>query len=297
MTARSRDGDGLLWPDRYLTDGRILIRRSPRDTAGGPDWLERFRGWVVELDWLAWVGREWLRLTSTTQWVIGLLLVALTAGLGLLLPLAGVLLYRHRQDQADLSPATTAPVPPEVALATWDTTEARVAGAATRAWLETLSEPSWHSPFLARSRAAFDGQAEVDQIVDLALRIRDARVTLGTRPAGAAAEYWDRQTEALENAATQLGRRADTLIRYRDQAALLSVELQQLTDLERLERSAAEIDGLTIETAYPSGRGDAGMRDVAAEIAGVRAAMTELVDLMTRTLTPLHSPPSPPPAV
>ena len=117
-----------------------------------------------------------------------------------------------------------------------------MAAAAGRAWAETVREPSWHSPLLAASR--FDGQAEVDRIVDLALRIRRTRVSLGLRPAGSAAEYWDRQSAALEAAAHRLGGRADALIRYRDQAVLLSAELHQLTDLERLERSAAEIDGI-----------------------------------------------------
>ena len=159
-------------------------------------------------------------------------------------------------------------------------------GAAGRAWAETVREPSWHSPLLAASR--FDGQAEVDRIVDLALRIRRARVSLGLRPAGSAAEYWDRQSAALEAAAHRLGGRADALIRYRDQAVLLSAELHQLTDLERLERSAAEIDGITVETA---GSGDGGLHGVADEVAAVRTAVRELVDLMTRTRAPLAEPP------
>ena len=99
---------------------------------------------------------------------------------------------------------------------------------------------------------------------------------------------------APSNAARQLGHRADALIRHRDQAAALSVELQHLADLERMERSAVEVDGLTVETAYPSGRGDGGLGDVAAEIAAVRRAMTDLVDLMTRTRAPLAEPPDVP---
>jgi hypothetical protein len=195
-----------------------------------------------------------------------------------------------RRSRADAGPPETALTPAQL-LAAWDSTEARVAGAASRAWLETVREPAWSSPFLASSRAAFDGRAEVDQITDLALRIRDARIALGARPSGPAAEYWERQQEALESTARQLGHRADALIRYRDQTALLSAELQHLTELERLERSATEIDGLTIETAYASGRGDGGLGTVADEIAGVRTAMTELLDLMTRTRAPLAGPP------
>ena len=178
---------------------------------------------------------------------------------------------------------------PEAAFAAWDTTEARVAAAAGRAWAEAVREPSWSSPLLAASR--FDGQAEVDRIVDLALRIRSARVSLGVRPPGTAAEYWDRQSAALEAAALRLGHRADALIRYRDQAALLSAELRQLADLERLERSAAEVDGITAATSALPGRGDGDLRAVADEIGAVRSAVAELVELMTRTRAPLAEPP------
>ncbi|MGY1663111.1 hypothetical protein ACI78Q_17960 [Geodermatophilus sp. SYSU D00705] len=287
MSSATPDGEAL-WPTRYLTGDRLVVVRSPRPVSPVPTWAQ-LRDAVVRLDWLDWLGREWLRLPSNQQLVLGVLLFLLTAGLGLLVPLAGVAVHRYRRE-AGATPPAAPPPSPEASLAAWDTTEARVAAAASRAWAETVREPAWHSPFLASSRAAFDGQAEADQIVDLALRIRSARLTLGLRPAGPAAEYWDRQSGALENAARQLGRRADALIRYRDQAALLSAELRQLADLERLERSAAVIDGLTVETAAP-GHGDGGIGGVAEEIAGVRLAMTELVDLMTRTRAPLAEPP------
>ncbi|WP_456611389.1 hypothetical protein [Blastococcus sp. SYSU DS0619] len=299
-TDRSTPGDGSpLWPERYLTDGRILItprRRSERrraEVAGR--WTATVRDQVVGLDWLTWIGREWSRMSSGMKLVLAVVIFLFTAGVGLLVPLAGVLRYRYVRDNPPPGSPTPVgtPLSPEAALATWDTTEARIAGAASRAWSETLREPAWHSPFLAQSRAAFDGQAEVDQIVDLALRIRNARLTLGVRPAGPAAEYWDRQDQALETAARQLGNRADALIRYRDQAAQLSAELQQLTELERLERSAAEIDGLTVETAYAPGAATPGMGPLTEEIAGIRMAMTELVDLMTRTRAPLAQPPGP----
>ncbi|MGK5171355.1 hypothetical protein [Geodermatophilus sp. CPCC 205761] len=289
-----------LWPTRYLTAGQLVVLRSPRPPAWAPapppSWTQ-LRDAAVRLDWLDRIGREWLRLPPNQQLAIALLLFFFTAGVGLLVPVAGVVVHRYRREEAAVVPAAPPAAPlslsPEAALAAWDTTEARIAAAAGRAWAETVREPAWQSPFLAQSRAAFDGQAEVDRIVDLALRIRQARVSLGVRPAGPAAEYWDRQLTALENAARQLGRRADALIRYRDQTALLSAELRTLTDLERLERSAAEIDGLTIETASTPLRGDGGIDTVAEEIAGVRMAMTELVDLMTRTRAPLAEPPDP----
>lgn len=247
------DDGAALWPSRYLTDGRLVVVRSPRRVPASRG--SRLRETVARLDRAA---RARLR--------------------------------RPPRPAATEPPA----LQPEAALAAWDTTEARVAAAASRAWTETLREPAWHSPFLAANRAAFDGQAEVDRIVDLAMRIRDARASLGLRPGGPAGEYWDRQSAALEAAALRLGDRADALIRHRDQAALLSAELRQLADLERLERSAAEIDGITVETAYAPAPADGGPAAVAEEIAAVRTAVTELVDLMTRTRAPLAELPDPP---
>ena len=282
---------GALWPSRYLTDGRLLITRAAPARApkeNRPTVLHRF-------------GRQWRRMRRWQQWVAAFLIGSFAAAplnpvsedlqgavALIIMALIGVLVVASRESPE--SPAPT-PTPPELSLAAADTTEARVAAAASRAWVETTREPSWQSPYLAQSRAAFDGGAEVDQIIGLALRIQTARRELGLRPTGPAAEYWDRQHQALENAAHQLGDRADALIRYRDQAALLSVELRHLADLDRMERTAAEIDGLTVETAYASGRGDGGIGTVADEIAGVRQAMTELLDLMTRTRAPLLEPP------
>jgi hypothetical protein len=178
--------------------------------------------------------------------------VANNVGGIVLLVIGGLVLLSREPASERTSPAPAA----EAVLAWSDTTEARVAGAASRAWLETTRELPWQSPYLTRTRAAFDGQAEVDQIIDLALRINETRCRLGGRPAGSAGEYWDRQHRALERSARQLGARADALVRYRDQAARLSAELRHLEELERLEGTAAEI-------------------------AGVRQAMTELVELMT----------------
>lgn len=289
-----------LWPDRYLTDGRLIIDPRPGPRAVPPPATAWEAAWdrgvdqVASLDWLAWCGREWRRLGDGQKALLLVVLFFLTGGLGWLVPLAGVAVLRYREDQQLQAPPSPPAAAPEVALAAWDSIEARVAAAASRAWAETLREPSWHSPFLAATRAAFDGEAEVRQVVALADRIRQARGRLGPRPAGPAAEFWDRQQRALDDAARRLGTRADALIRHRDQAAALSGELQHLTDLERLERSAAEVDALTVETAYGSGRGDGGLGDVAADIAAVRAAMTDLVDLMTRTRAPLARPPDAP---
>lgn len=300
MNGAERDlGDRQLWRARHLTGGRIVVRRPSAPPTDGPDWRWELHR-QVQLR-----GRDWRRLERWQQWLIAVVVASVVAApfasisedlraVVALLVLGGfgALLYASRPGAAWPTPS---PPRPEAALAASGTTEARVAGAACRAWAETVREPSWRSPFLASSRAAFDGAAEVDRIVDLALRLHAARRNLGPRPAGPTGQYWDRQQRALEDAAVRLGRRADALIAYRDQAAALSVELRQLADLERLERSAVEIDGLTVETAYASGRGDGGIGDVAAEIAGVRAAMTDLVDLMTRTRAPLAEPPASPP--
>jgi hypothetical protein len=290
-----------LWPHRYLTDGRLVIGRgaAPRPVAPAVTGWEEFLDQLASLDWLAWCGREWRRLDGGQKAVLVVLMLMFTGGLGLLVPLGGVLLLEYREGRAEgparpAVPPLPTPPTPEVALAAWDTIEARVAAAASRAWTETLREPSWHSPFLATARAAFDGDAEVRSVVGLADRIRQARTGLGPRPTGPAAEFWDRQQAALDDAARRLGHRADALIRHRDQAAALSVELQHLSDLERLERSAAEVDALTVETAYGSGRGDGGLASVAGDIIAVREAMTELVDLMTRTRAPLAQPPDVP---
>ena len=287
-----------LWSDRYLLDGRLVVLSAPPGPERAP--ASGFRQRVVR-GWGGW--RLWQQVllvffaAPVLAGPFGSISEDLQGGIGVAgWVLGGIAIWRSRRANRARQPHSAAvakkdPRTPEQVLASWDTTEARVAGAAGRAWLETMREPAWSSPLLASSRAAFDGWAEVHHITDLAVRIRTARTALGARPSGPAAEYWDRQYEALENTARQLGQRADALIRYRDQTAQLSAELQHLAELERLERSATEIDGLTIETAYASGRGDGGLSGVADEIAGVRAAMTELLDLMTRTRAPLAEPP------
>ena len=118
----------------------------------------------------------------------------------------------------------------EAELAEADWIESRVAGAACRAWEETLQEPSWSSPALSVTRAAFDGDREVDAIIDLALRIMAARRQLGQMPTGPAIGIWQEQWKALDAAARRLGERAHALIRHRDQAARLSSELAELAN-------------------------------------------------------------------
>jgi hypothetical protein len=295
MTGGAGHGDDVpLWPQRYLTDGQLIIARRPtRPKKQGPTLLQRF-------------GRWWRRMRRWQQWVLAFFVAGLVGGpfqqinedLGPGISVAvmiaiGLLVLASREGPQQ--PALPPLPPPEVSLAASDTTEARVAAAASRAWLETVGEPAWRSPHLARSRATFDGEAEVDQIVDLALRVYRTRVRLGARPDGPAGEYRDRQNDALERAALQLGERADALIRFRDQTGQLSAELRHLADLEHLERTALEIQDLTIETAPRTGATDGGLSNVADEIVGVRHAMTDLLDLMTRTLAPLQAPAPQPP--
>jgi hypothetical protein len=289
------DEPGPLWPDRCLTDGRLVIAPAFLPARPVTRRRGRFIGWLKGPNWLARCGAWWLRLDTRRRWLWGVVIVAFTVYLGPLFLWLCVSVEKRRQREAAAAPdLADSPPPPEVTLAAWDTLEARVAGAASRAWAETLREPSWHSPHLSDARSAFDGASEVAQIVDLAVRVQQARYRLGPRPTSQVAEYWDRQQVALDDAARRLGGRADALIRHRDQAAALSAELQHLDDLERLERSAAEVNVLTVETAYGSGRGDGGLVHVATDIAAVRSAMTDLLDLMTRTRAPLAQPPEMP---
>lgn len=297
MTASHDEDRGPLWPTRYLTDGQLVIRRhvQAQRPKAGTSVLRRMRTW--------WRRRPlWQQVLlvffggPVVASPFGGVSEDLQGGIGASLWLLGAIAIVASRRRRPALPARPPQPSPEETLARADTTEARVAGAACRAWQETITEPAWGSPFLARSRASFDGWAEVDQIMELALRIFQTRLRLGPRPRGPAGEYWQRQHEALEHAARQLGERADALIRYRDQAGQLSMELRHLADLEHLESTALEIQDLTRQTAA-TGQDERDMSTVADDIAGVRAAMSELVDLMTRTLTPLQSPPPQPPAL
>lgn len=273
-----------LWPGRCLTDGQLVVTREavPTRPFGEDNWVQRR-------------GDGWRRLRSWQQWAISVLLFVLlqsfVAPWGIVFLVVHVI-FLTVTSTTDVTPGAVTTPPAEARLAAVKTVEARVAATACRAWAETIAEPSWQSPFLAQSRAAFDGRREVDRIVDLALRVHRTRKRLGPRPHGPAADYGDEQWAALDNAALQLGQRADALIRYRDQAGDLSVELKYLADLERLERTAVEVDGLTVETAREAAVGHGGIDGVAAELLGVRQAMTDLLDLMTRTRAPLAESPS-----
>jgi hypothetical protein len=277
-TRPTSHGNGL-WSSRYLRAGRTRIER--RISAAPPPRDAR--------SYLESAGRGWRRLPRGGQWLLALVAffwlqgVAAPAGFLFAVVLLGFLAVTSE-------PATQRRVPiarPEAELAEADRIEARVAGAACRAWEETLQEPSWSAPALAGTRASFDGDREVDAIIDLALRIHAARGALGPMPVGAAISIWQQQWTALDAAALRLGARADALIRHRDQAAALSRELAQLAELERLERSALLVDDLTIATSVAD---DVGLIPVADQIAAARSAVRELVELMTRTRAPLAEP-------
>jgi hypothetical protein len=268
-----------LWSGRDLVDGSLLIRPRARTALPEP------RGWIASS------GRAWRRMPSKAQWALAL---ALCVGLQAIASPAGVVfgvllvVFLAISSPEAVAKRMQRGGTPEGELAESETIEARVAGAATRAWDETVQEPSWSSDALAGARAAFDGKQEVDAIVDLAVRIHAARRQLGSRPEGPAAAVWQQQWTALDQAALRLGERADSLIRHRDQAAELSRELVQLGELERLERSALVIDDLTLETS--AGAPFHHHSSVSDQIEAARAAVGELIDLMTRTRAPLAEP-------
>ncbi|WP_147261987.1 hypothetical protein [Blastococcus sp. TF02A-26] len=251
-------------------------------------------------DWMMVAAHRWRRSDTKQRWWGGFaaLLVASLIGapfrplsedaaagvsLVVLAVFGGLLLLALSRHPVKPRPVTFPPPSPEQVLAAVDSTEARVAAAASRAWIETLREPSWHSPYLTASRATFDGQSQLDQIVDIALRIHSARVSLGARPGGPAAHLWDRQQATLEGAAHQLGRRADALIRYRDQAARLSSELRSLEDLERLTATSTQIDGLALEVAHGHDPVDGGLARMNDEVAAIRDSVNDLLTEMMRT--------------
>jgi hypothetical protein len=270
----------VLWEDRHLTDGRILIER-PRTTVAE----DGITGWLLS------AGRAWRLLSRRTQWCLALAVIFLLqrlaepSGLIFAVVLVGFLLWT---DPAAASNRWIRRRSLEAELAASDSVEARVAGAACRAWRETGDEPSWRSPALAMTRATFDGDREVDAIVDLALRIHSTRRDLGASPTGPAHEVWRQQVSALNEAASRLGERADALIRHRDQAVALTAELAQLAELERLERSALVVDDLTLEISA-SGLTQRHV-PVAEQITAARQAVGELVELMMHTRAPLAEP-------
>ncbi|MGY1840258.1 MULTISPECIES: hypothetical protein [unclassified Modestobacter] len=267
-----------LWNTRY-PHGRNRIERKTRPAPTGV------------MASVESAGQAWRRLPLWSRWVLA---VAAFVGLQELAAPVGVLFavllltLLGLTSEAAAERRRLACAGPETELAEADWIEARVAGAACRAWEETLREPSWSSPALEATRAAFDGDREVDAVIDLAVRIHEARTDLGAMPTGPAVHVWQEQWTALDAAAARLGERADALIQHRDQAAQLSRELAQLAELERFERSALVIDDLTIATSVGSER--AGLSPVADDIAGTRTAVRELIELMTRTRAPLAVP-------
>jgi hypothetical protein len=97
-----RDGAGVseegrpLWPDRYLTDGQLVIGRGAGPRAAGPTdtaW-DQFVEQVARLDWLAWCGREWRALDGGQKTILCVLAFLFTGGFALLLPLGGVAVLR-----------------------------------------------------------------------------------------------------------------------------------------------------------------------------------------------------------
>ncbi|GAA4737037.1 hypothetical protein GCM10023328_16980 [Modestobacter marinus] len=250
----------------------------------GRNRIER-RNWSVPAGALQNAGDAWRRLPPWSRW---LLAVGVFVGLQALAAPTGVLFavllltLLGLTGEAAIERRRLSLTGPETELAEADWIEARVAGAACRAWEETLREPSWSSSALDATRAAFDGDREVDAVIDLALRIHDARSQLGAMPTGPARVIWQQQWTALDAAAERLGERADALIRHREQAAQLSRELAEL------ERSALVVDDLTIATSVGSER--AGLSPVADDIASTRAAVRELIEMMTHTRAPLATP-------
>jgi hypothetical protein len=282
MDSKAQSGQSGLWRNRYLVGGQIRITGGSAAArhAGGSGWFES-------------AGRAWRRLPRKVQWIVAIALFVwlqnVAAPAGVVFAVVFVI-FLAVTDPTQLAKRRQVPTP-EQALAATGWIEAQVAGAACRAWEETVQEPSWYSPALAATRATFDGRREVDTIVDLALRIHAARHQLGAQPVGPAGEYWRQQQEALDRAALRLGDRADALIHHRDQAAALSAQLAQLAELERLERSALVVDDLTRETsASPVGRG---LGSVSDQISAAHQAVSELIDLMTRTRAPLAEPAPP----
>ena len=88
-----------LWPDRYLTDGRLVIGPGPRPLPPRDTVLDRATAAVARLDWLARCGRAWRRADRTERTLACALAVVLTGGLALLVPLAGVAVVRYREEQ------------------------------------------------------------------------------------------------------------------------------------------------------------------------------------------------------
>lgn len=192
-----------LWRERYgaASPAFLTNRTAPPPPPPAP------RPTVSPTGWTASAGRAWRRLPTVAQWVI---VVGLFFGMQTLTPPAGfffvviwVVVMAITQTVAPPAvPVNTKERPwyteKEVALAASTSLEAQVAGAASQAWQETKGEVAWSSPRLPQVRASFDGNSEVDAIVDVASRIHHARSALGKQPTGPAAAIWRQHVDALD---------------------------------------------------------------------------------------------------
>ncbi len=160
--------------------------------------------------------------------------------------------------------------------------EAQVAAAASRAWNEILAEPAWATPWTAGHRVAFDGAAEVAQIVDAALDIMAGREAVGPRADGVAESSWHRQNAELDAAAMRLGARADSLIRLRDRVDALSRAVHHLAEVQRMERSALAVDDVVVETSFGYADHEQRMVALADEIGGLRLGIEDLLVQLNR---------------
>jgi len=160
--------------------------------------------------------------------------------------------------------------------------EAQVAAAASRAWNEILAEPAWATQWTAGHRVAFDGAAEVTQIVDAALEIMAGREAVGPQADGTAESSWHSQHAELDAAATRLGARADSMIRLRDRVDALSRAAHHLAEVQRMERSALAVDDVVVETSFGYADHEQRMVGLADEIAGVRMGIEDLLVELNR---------------
>lgn len=277
-----------LWPNRCRTLGRLVINRSSappeQPQPRKPYWLDRlFQSWRRKDRWTQW-----------TVVVVGLPALALYAvpfqfisraaySAAVLIPIGlfglGLWLTRVRP------PPPPAPDPEGELLerlAASGQPEGQVAAAASRAWNEILAEPAWATQWTAGHRVAFDGAAEVTQIVDAAPEIMAGREAAGPQADGTAESSWHFQHAELDAAAARLGARADSLIRLRDRVDALSRAVHHLAEVQRMERSALAVDDVVVKTSFGYADHEQRMVGLADEIAGVRMGIEDLLVELNR---------------